>query len=196
MQKPTLKKVTKQTNNKWANMYKFEYQKGDVQIEYNVASRRELTEKNLDEKKLDAIVVLPYIVEGNNISVVFIKEFRYPINQFIYDIPAGMTDPGLTPEQTVAKELKEEVGAELVKLETCTDFCFISPGTTNETSQTYFAQVTLTGKQHLESNELIEVNVVPLEKVLKFINSHLMAVQGKLIAKLFYYKTMFEKLTK
>ena len=194
--KPTLKKVKKQTKNKFANMYEFVYDYKGKEFSYNVGSRRDIDEKTANKHKLDAVVILPYVIEGGDIHVVFTKEFRYAINDYVYDVPAGCVDPGENGDEAAIREIKEEIGAEVLLLERCTDLSFTSPGFTNETSQTYFALVNLNGKQHLESTEIITKKLVPLEEVLDFVGSHQMAMQGRLLAKIFYYKAMFEQLKK
>ena len=194
--KPVLKSVKKQTKNKYANMYELVYDYNGRKVVYNVASRREIDEKTAGKHKLDASVILPYIVEDGEISIVFTKEFRYAINDYVYDVPAGCVDPGEDGHQTAIREVAEEIGAEVLLLEKCTDLSFTTPGFVNETSQTYFALVALNGKPNLQGSEIITKKIVPLKDVLTFVDSHQMAVQGKLLAKLFYYKTMFEQLKK
>ena len=194
MAKPTLKSVKKQTNNKYVNMFELQYDHNGQEVVYNVASRREIDKNSANKHKLDAVIVLPYIIEGGEIFVVFSREFRYPINDYVYDVPAGCVDKGETGEQTAIRELKEEIGAEVLLIEKNTDTSFTSPGIINETSQSFFALVSLNKKTNLEPHEIITKKIVPLTEVLDFVDSHLMAVQGKMMAKIFYYKTMFEQL--
>lgn len=194
--KPVLKSVKKQTNNKYANMYELEYEYNGHKAIWNIGSRREITTKTASKHKLDAVVILPYIIEGGEISVVFTKEFRYAINDYVYDVPAGCVDPGEGGDETAIREIKEEIGAEVLLLEQNSEMSFTSPGFTNETSQTYFALVALNGKPELEQNEIITKKIVPLKDVPEFLSSHQMAMQGKLLAKIFYYKTMFEQKSK
>lgn len=197
MKKPTLKSVKKQTDNKYVNMYAMEYDYNGREILYTIASRREITKETADKPTLDAVNVLPYIIEKNKIYVVFTKEFRYPVNDYVYDVPAGCMDKDdESAEQAAIRELGEEIGAEVLLIETCTDLSYTSPGVINETSQGFFALVELSKKPNLEPQEIISKKIVPLEEVLDFVDSHRMAVQGKMLAKIFYYKTMFEQLKK
>ena len=55
----------------------------------------------------DGIAVLPLLGE----DLVLIKHFRHATRQFHWEIPRGYGEPGLSPEDTVRQELREELGA-------------------------------------------------------------------------------------
>lgn len=192
IQKPILTNVKKLTDNKYINMYKLTYTLGAKTITYCVTSRREISVDNLDKHKVDAVIVLPYVKNGNDISVVFIRQFRFAVNDYIYDVPAGCVDGDEDTFTTAKRELLEEIGASTLDLTPCTDLSFISPGCLNEASQTFFAQVKLDHKQNLEGDEIIEPVIVPLNELPKFLEAHTMAVQGKMLAMLFYCKVRLQ----
>ena len=53
-------------------------------------------------------VVLVPIPEPQH--VILIRQYRYAINQFLWELPAGSVDPGETPEQAARRECHEEIG--------------------------------------------------------------------------------------
>ena len=55
----------------------------------------------------DSVAVLPIHADG---TVVFVRQFRPAVGEDLLEIPAGVIDPGETPEVTVARELEEEIG--------------------------------------------------------------------------------------
>lgn len=57
----------------------------------------------------DFVVVLATDAEG---QLLLVRQFRPAIDQETLELPAGMVDPGYTPEETVRKELLEETGYE------------------------------------------------------------------------------------
>ena len=46
-------------------------------------------------------------------DILVCKEFRYPLNDFCYEFPAGLIDEGETPEEAAIRELKEENNTEV-----------------------------------------------------------------------------------
>lgn len=56
-----------------------------------------------------ASAVLPVFENGD---VMLVRQFRYPLSQIFYEVPAGKLDPDERPEITAVRELKEEAGLE------------------------------------------------------------------------------------
>jgi ADP-ribose pyrophosphatase len=54
-----------------------------------------------------SVVIVPVPEPGR---VILIKQFRYPINKFLWECPAGSIDEGETPEQAARRECHEEIG--------------------------------------------------------------------------------------
>ena len=42
--------------------------------------------------------------------VILIRQYRYPVNAFLWELPAGSVDAGESPEQAAARECHEEIG--------------------------------------------------------------------------------------
>jgi ADP-ribose pyrophosphatase len=53
-------------------------------------------------------VVLVPIPEPQH--VILIRQYRYAVNKFLWELPAGSVDPGETPEQAARRECHEEIG--------------------------------------------------------------------------------------
>lgn len=54
-----------------------------------------------------SVVLVPVPEPG---KVVLIRQYRYAINQWMWELPAGSVDEGETPEQAAARECHEEIG--------------------------------------------------------------------------------------
>lgn len=54
-----------------------------------------------------ASAIVPIFKNGD---VMLVKQFRYPISQIFYEVPAGKIDPDEDAEATARRELEEETG--------------------------------------------------------------------------------------
>lgn len=186
--KEKLLEVKKLTDLKYLNMYQavFELESGRV-IHYNFASRRSL--EDLEYKKgghVDAVKVLPYYKKDGKTYVVLIKEFRFVINKYIYDLPAGLADSQDDLLEEAKRELFEEIGAEVKSIKEIAKPGYTSVGVTDETMSCYIAEVESLGDQHLEDTEDISIKVIELDEIPEFVEKHSMGVTGTLMLQLFY----------
>lgn len=100
----------------------------------------------------------------------FVKQFRISTEEVLLEVPAGKIEIGEHPDETVKKELKEEVGGtsdEIVKLY---EF-YVSPGFSNELIHLYEASNVIIGQTELEDDEFLDVVKVPLTEL----KSHMQA---------------------
>jgi ADP-ribose pyrophosphatase len=76
----------------------------------------------------DAVAVLPVRADS---SCYLIRQYRFAINDYIYEVPAGTMNPGERPLETARRELIEETG---LQAETFLDrgFIYTTPGFTDE----------------------------------------------------------------
>ncbi|MDU2199302.1 MAG: NUDIX hydrolase, partial [Peptostreptococcaceae bacterium] len=92
-------------------------------------------------------------------KLILIKQFRVPINNYIYELPAGLVDNKEGMEKAVQRELKEETGLDIVKINKIKskNKIYLSPGMTDESVA--FVYCTCNGelsKEFLEEDEDIE----------------------------------------
>ena len=110
-----VKGVKRQTNNRFLNLYELDavFRDGS-RAPYYVASRR----KDVDSIKAvthdnHADGVILYGVYGEEKDkVVLIRQFRYPINGYVYEFPAGLVEPGEDMLDAGVREMHEETGLE------------------------------------------------------------------------------------
>ena len=188
-----LLEIKKITDLKYLNMYQAVYEcDGGNKIYYNFASRRNLDELYLSKcNKVDAVRILPYIIENGKIFVVLIKEFRHPLNDYIYSTPAGLVERGEDTVEGAKRETEEEIGASVLKIEKVINNSFSSAGMTDESLECFEAEVVLDKSQHLDENEEITFVKVPFDELLNFVDSNKFCLPSALQIKMFYYKNRF-----
>jgi ADP-ribose pyrophosphatase len=54
-----------------------------------------------------SVVIVPIPEPG---QVVLIRQYRYPVNAWLWELPAGSVDEGETPEAAAVRECHEEIG--------------------------------------------------------------------------------------
>ena len=96
--------------------------------------------------------------------IILVKQYRTPINQILYEIPAGKIDPNELPFKTAQRELREETGytasnwIDLGKIYPC-------PGYSNEILYVFFASNLQPGSQDLDYSEVVEAEVFHIDQV-------------------------------
>ena len=94
------------TSSKYLNMYKLKLiNRVGNRKDYYVASRR--TKENLtcvtkDHNRCDGVMIIPFT---ENDEIVMIRQYRPAIGDYLYELPAGIVDPGETIEEAARRGL-------------------------------------------------------------------------------------------
>lgn len=128
-----------------------------------------------------AVAAIP--VKGD--KIILIRQYRYPVDEVIYEIPAGTREKNETPDETMARELEEEIGYRAGRLTHLFTF-YSTPGFTTEKISIYLAEELEPVERRPEHDENIEVVEVEKEKIPEMIKNGEIR-DGKTIAALCYY---------
>lgn len=85
-------------------------------------------------------------------KVIFISQFRYPLNKTIFELPAGKLDFKEDPAVCAARELEEETGFKAAKLTKLGTVCS-TPGFCDEVLHLYLAENLTPGNHNREEGE-------------------------------------------
>jgi len=105
-------------------------------------------------------------------TVILIRQYRYAVGGYIYEIPAGKLHPGENPRDCANRELEEEIGYRAGLLEHVTS-AYTTPGFTDEVIHIYKATQLQPGTQNLGHDEVLEIVEFPLEQTLRMIRNGL-----------------------
>ena len=103
-------------------------------------------------------------------KVLLVKQFRYPYEQELYEIPAGKLNEGETPEQTAIRELEEEGGIKAKSVEKLFDI-YPTPAYTNEIIRIFKATDLTDSKIKLDEDEFLSGEWVEKDVALKMVNN-------------------------
>ena len=119
-------------------------------------------------RHVGAVCVVPVTDDGR---VVVERQYRYPIDQIITEIPAGKLDSPDEDRLSAAKrELREETG---FTADRWTDMGLYYPAAaySDEKITMYLAQGLHKGEQHLDEGEFLNVQTVPIDELVEDILS-------------------------
>ncbi|MGN0154148.1 MAG: NUDIX hydrolase [Lachnospiraceae bacterium] len=125
--------IEKKEPGKFINRYDITYETVDHKKKvYEMISRsKELTTREeLADHPADSVVLIMHNEAGD--KLLLNKEFRMACGDFVYNFPAGLIDPGEEFLQSAARELKEETGLDLVRIDDILGESFSAIGFSNE----------------------------------------------------------------
>lgn len=121
MDKSRVVKIAVLKETKFLSLYDAEYVNKAGKIKHWIISSRKnyetLKAQFFQGKKeeMDAVVIVAVHIDSK--KLVMIKQFRVPLNDYVYELPAGLVDKGESMETSSIRELREETGLTLDKID-------------------------------------------------------------------------------
>lgn len=109
------------------------------------------------------VCVLALDEQGN---VPLVRQFRYPIQCLLLELPAGKLDHGDAEDmlEGAKRELSEETGMEAGEW-TYLGHMLVSPGFCDERIHMYLARDLKCREQHLDEDEFLNVEIMPFDEL-------------------------------
>ena len=130
----------------------------DIELPNGAPAERELI------RHVGAVCVIPITDDG---CAVMERQYRYPVDRVLLEIPAGKLDSKSEDHEAAARrELEEETGyraKELIPLGMFYPACAYS----DETIWMYLAKGLERGERHLDADEFLDVELIPLKELVK-----------------------------
>ena len=112
-------------------------------------------------------VLVAAILNG---KLVVTKEFRVPIGDYEWGLPAGLVDGRENPEEAAKRELKEETNLEMTEIQEITPYLCNTAGMTNEVVSIVFCrakgEINNSGTESTEDIESFLMDVQQLRKLM------------------------------
>lgn len=178
-----IKKIDQLTKNMHLNMYQLDAEnRVGGKVKYFVASRAagvEALQINSRSGKPDGVIIYSLCGEKRD-KVLLIRQYRYSIDDYIYEFPAGLVDDGETYRQAAVREVKEETGLTLHPLDVDAMYekpYFTTVGMTDECCATVYGYAEGDiSSQWQEDNEDIEVVLADRSEVRRILKEERIAI--------------------
>lgn len=138
-----------------------------------------------DREYLDhpgAVGVLPLLDRD---TVVMVRQYRHPVAQITYEIPAGKLARGEKPMSCLRRELQEETGYRAKRFKRLAAY-WPTPAFSNELLHLYVAEGLIAGPVSPDEDEFLEVVQVPMQRALRWVFSGKIRDSKTIIALLAY----------
>lgn len=151
-------------------------------VNYFVASRaKDASQLKLttQENHPDGVIIYSLYGEKHD-KVVLVKQYRYAIDSWIYEFPAGLVEPGEDFKVAAIRELKEETGLELAPIDVDPAYekpYFTTIGMTDESCGAVFGYASgEVSREGLEDTEDLEIVLADREEIKRILKEEKVAI--------------------
>ena len=167
------------TENRFLNLYELDARtRSGSAIRYYVASRAKGTDRlKAVSGHRDADGVILYGVYGEEKDrLVLVRQYRYPLGDYVYEFPAGLLEPGENVMEAGIREMFEETGLNFTPVSTARPY-FTTIGMTDESCGTVFGYCTgEPSNAHQEGTEDIQVVLADREECKRILKEENVAI--------------------
>jgi len=131
----------------------------DVELENGTQAKREVVCHN------GGVCVAALTAQD---EILLVRQFRYPYKEVLLELPAGKLEKGEDPFEAAKREQLEETGTmgrEYISLGNL----YPTPGYCGEIIRMWACRVTENREQHLDDDEFLEVERIPLKKAVEMV---------------------------
>ncbi len=114
-----------------------------------------------------AVAAIPFLSSS---EIILVKQYRYATGETLLEIPAGTIEKNETPEETIIRELQEEIKYKPGNIEKLISV-YLSPGYSSEKIHIFKATDLKECSLKAENDEKIEIVKIKIEEVISKINS-------------------------
>lgn len=137
-----------------------------------LVDRVELPNKREGEREYlshpGAVAIIPIL--NNKGDILLVRQYRYPVDRTLYELPAGKLEKGENPISTARRELREETGLAAGRMKKLYKF-FTSPAFSTEIIHIYLALDLKSAKSKPDSDEFIQLKIFNIDQVINLIKA-------------------------
>ncbi len=110
------------------------------------------------------------LIVGENREITLVGQYRYPVQQYSWELVEGAVEEGETPLETAEREMKEEAGCTAKILRPLGEPFHLSNARSNELAYLFVAESLEFGESAPEESEELEVLRLPLARALQMVD--------------------------
>lgn len=133
-----------------------------------------------------AVAVLPVTREG---KIVLVRQYRYAVGRELLEIPAGLLEPGESPQAAARRELREETGYRKGDWRFLTRF-YPAPGFTDEIIHMFLALGVEPGRPAPDADEAIATETLVVAEARNAVETGRVADGKTLVALLWWFRAL------
>lgn len=177
--------INKISDNKFLNLFHMHaLTDAGRPFDYFFVSRRKEERLKLYTKDIEAegVVIYPICKEEPD-KIIMIRQYRYPLDDYLYELPAGLIDAGETPSEAAVREMKEETGMDFEVYEdgdsAYTRPFFMGAGFTDESCSAVFGFASgKISRAQMEDTESIQVLVVDKQEAKRILKEEKVSIRA------------------
>lgn len=175
-----LKHLNRIDGGKYLHRYELVYENRlGNEKKYEIVSRREIR----SPEELGSVSSGISMIVTMNHKMLLLKEFRMAINRPIYNLCAGMINPGETIEECAARELYEETGLEICQIKTILPASYSAVGISDiMTNIVYVEAKGCITTEHISENEEIRAAFYSVDEIEKMLQTEKFSSRSQLAA--------------
>lgn len=186
--------IHKLSDNKFLNLFKLDALTDSGRpFDYFFVSRRKAENVKLltRDSAAEGVVIYP-VLRDDPEKIVMIRQYRYPLDDYLYELPAGLIDEGETPDAAAVREMKEETGLDF-EVYAGGDAAYRRPffmgaGFTDESCNAVFGYASGTiSRDDMEDTESIQVLIVDKEEARRILREEKVSIRAAYLLMNFLY---------
>lgn len=166
-------------NGKYLKNYELTYlNKAGKEKKYEIVSHNELQEITDIGKNPSGVSIVAFCGD----RMLLLKEFRMGVNREIYNLCAGMKEAGETMEDCIARELYEETGLRVKKIQKILPPSFAAVAISDITTCIAFVEAEGSLADHSSANEQITAALYTKKQVQELLQTKIFSSRAQMAA--------------
>lgn len=178
--------VRKLTDSKYLNLFEMDaIGQSGAHFNYYFASRSKESEIRIKTQNTKPEGMCVYAIkEDDPEQLLMVNQYRYPVDMYMYEVPAGLVEEGETPEECAIREIKEETGLDFTPIHDIDEAAgrpyVFAQGISDEMGVNVYGTVRgVFSKELLEDTERIDAFFVTKEEAKRILREEVLSMRAQ-----------------